>query len=109
MDVVTSDARGVRGFTMFKSLAARFITAVAAAALVAGVTVFLTPAAPDARAELKVQSTVNPPLAKDDHLPVRVTGPACSLRGWPHYEQSCLFDSRHPADEMRKVRVIALR
>jgi hypothetical protein len=46
--------------------------------------------------------------AKGDRLPARVTGTACSTLGWPHYEQSCLFDSRRPAAEPRTVRVIAL-
>ena len=94
---------------MFKSIAARSITAVAAAALVAGVAVFLTSGAPDARAEPQVAGAVHQSHAKSDRLPVRVTGPACSLRGWPHYEQSCQFDLRRPADDAPKVRIIALR
>jgi hypothetical protein len=43
-------------------------------------------------------------------LPQLLTGAACSARGWPHYEQSCQFDLRQPADALaRTVRVIAMR
>ncbi len=36
-------------------------------------------------------------------------GGACSLLEWPNYEQSCQFDARQPAGEMRTVRIIANR
>jgi hypothetical protein len=35
-------------------------------------------------------------------------GAACSALGWPYYEQSCQFDMRRPADDVRTIRIIAL-
>jgi hypothetical protein len=94
---------------MFKSIAAQSITAIAAAALAAGLVVLLTSVVPEARAESQVKDAVDQPHAKGDHLTVLVKGTACSSRGWPHYEQSCQFDKRRPANEARTVRIIALR
>jgi hypothetical protein len=36
-------------------------------------------------------------------------GGACSLLAWPNYEQSCQFDARQLAGEVRTVRIIAVR
>ena len=94
---------------MFKSVTAKSITAVAAAALIAGLAVFLTSTAPEAKAEPQVQGALHQPQAKGDRLPALVKGAACSSHGWPHYEQSCKFDLRRPTNEARTVRVIALR
>ncbi len=94
---------------MFKSVIAKSITAIAAATVVAGLVVFLTSIAPEAKADPQVTSALGSPQAKSDRLPVVLKGAACSLRGWPHYEQSCQFDRRELADETRTVRVIALR
>jgi hypothetical protein len=41
--------------------------------------------------------------------PSDLKGEACSLLEWPNYEQSCQFDARQPAGEMRTVRIIAVR
>jgi hypothetical protein len=69
--------------------------------LTAGLFVVLTADAPGADvAELE--------RAQHDRLPVIMKGAACSQRGWPHYERSCLFDKRESVDEARKVRVIDL-
>ena len=94
---------------MFKSVAAKSITALAAAALVAGVAAFLTSVVLEAKAESQVQGVIHQPAAKGDRLPVLVKGAACAPRSWPHYEQSCHFDLRRPANVARTVRVIALR
>jgi len=94
---------------MFISITANAITAVAAAALVAGLAVVLTSVAPAARAEPLVNATLPQPHAKVDRLRVVAKGSACSSRGWPHYEPSCQFDLRRPANEIRTVRIIALR
>ncbi len=94
---------------MFKLITAQSITAIGAAALAAGLVVFLISAGPEARAESQVEDAVHQPHAQDDRLPVLVKRAACSARGWPHYEQSCIFDMRRPANEARTVRVIALR
>ena len=83
------------------------LLAVAVAIVVAGLVVFLTTAAPPARA----QETGGPQsntLAKGDRLPNALKGAACSPSGWPNYEQECLFDRRRDADDTRLVRVITL-
>lgn len=46
---------------------------------------------------------------KADRLTSVARGSACSLQGWPNYEQECQFDMRRPADDTRTVRVISLR
>ena len=94
---------------MFKSITANAIAAVTTAALAATLTIFLTPGAvPEAKAHSQV--TVMPPApAVADRLPAIAKGNACSSRGWPNYEQSCLFDLRTPAKEVRTVRVIVPR
>jgi hypothetical protein len=94
---------------MFRSIATQSIAAIAAAALVAGLVVFLTSVAPEAKAESKVTDAVHQSLAKGDRLTILVKGAACSPRGWPHYEPNCQFDTRRPANETRTVRIIALR
>lgn len=84
------------------------IIRIGAAALVAGLIVFLTSAAPEANVagseQAKRLSSEN-----SDRLPVLVKGAACSQRAWPNYEQGCLYDFRAPAHGARTVRVIALR
>jgi hypothetical protein len=65
--------------------------------------------APPAKAGPQIPSVIHQPLAKADRLPVRTVGAACSLDGWPYYDQGCRFDLRTPAKEARTVRVIALR
>ena len=90
---------------MFKSMIAKSITLVAAAVLVAGFAALSPPAVPEANAK----SLVVLPHAKGDRLPVRVRGPACSLRSWPYYDRDCQFDLRRPANEAGAVRLIALR
>jgi len=49
------------------------------------------------------------PQANVERPSIRLTGGACSLLEWPNYEQSCQFDQRQPAGEMRTVRIIAVR
>ncbi len=91
---------------MFKSIAANAITAVTTAALAATLTVLLMPGVvPEAKAYS--QGNVLPAVA--DRLPEIARGNACSSRGWPNYEQNCLFDLRTPAKEARPIRIIVLR
>jgi hypothetical protein len=82
----------------------RIATAAIAAGLLvcltAGLIVVLTPAIPDAHVAVERAIRV--------HLPVIAKGPACSQRGWPNYEQSCLFDQRGSAEQAGKVRVVDL-
>ena len=92
---------------MLNSITAKSIGAIAAIALAAGLAGLLTSVAPEAKAETQpksaaftdVQHTVQP--AKDNRLPVRVTGVPCSEHIWPNYEQSCLA---RPAGQARTVR-----
>ena len=49
------------------------------------------------------------PVAKADRIAAPLKGAACSERGWPHYEQQCLFDRTRANHEARSIRVIAIR
>lgn len=94
---------------MFKSVAAKSMTALAAAAMIAGMLAFLTSAVPEAKAEPQIEASVQPTTNGDRPSP-RETGAACSSRSWPYYDQSCQFDLRRPADEPpTAVRIIAFR
>ena len=92
---------------MVKFLSAQFISAAAAAALVAGLAVFFAPVASQARAETHAAATSLQRLsAKGDRLPQLVTGRACSSASWPNYDQACQFDLRRSADDIRVVRIV---
>ena len=94
---------------MFKSITANAITAVTVAALAATLTIFSTAGAiPEAKAHSQ-GTLVLPAPAVADRLPAIARGDACSSRGWPNYEQNCLFDLRTPAKEARPIRIIVLR
>jgi hypothetical protein len=94
---------------MFKSITANAIIAVTTAGLAATLTIFFTPGVvPEAKAHSQV-TVMLPSPAVADGIPAFTRGSACSPRGWPYYEQSCLFDLRTPADEVRTVRVIGIR
>ena len=93
---------------MFKSVNAKSIAAIAAAAVVASLAVFLTPAAQGTDAEAQVTVPLHGSSVKGDRRPRDLKGAACSSRGWPHHEQGCQFDRRRPADEAQTIRV-ALR
>jgi hypothetical protein len=85
------------------------VGALVAATFIASLTVFLSGVL-EVRAEPQAKVTVvRQAYAKGDRLPVLGKGAACSSLGWPHYEPSCKFDMRRPADDMRPVRIIALR
>jgi hypothetical protein len=49
------------------------------------------------------------PIAKVHRHPAAVRGSACSLQGWPDFEQKCQFDVRESSGEARAVRIITLR
>jgi hypothetical protein len=80
----------------------------AVACALAGLPILLSVEAPKANAADGTSAQVQT-LAKADRLPIFVKGTACSKLGWPYYEQGCLFDDRVSADEVRTVRIIALR
>jgi hypothetical protein len=92
---------------MLKSITAKSITAIAAAAFVASLAGFSPSAVPAAKAASDVKG--EQPLAKGDRLSALVRGAACSSRSWPYYDQNCRFDLRKPANEAPTVRIIALR
>ena len=83
-------------------------SAIMTAAFVGGLAVILS-GAPEVKAEPQIKIAVDHVHAKADRLPVAVKGPACSSLGWPHYEQACQFDMRRSVDDVRIVRVLALR
>ena len=43
---------------------------------------------------------------KSDQADVRNHGAACSERGWPYFEISCLRDANSPTREARTVRMV---
>ena len=45
--------------------------------------------------------------SKGDRLDMRNYGPACSERGWPYYERSCLRDASVPNREASTVRIVS--
>ena len=81
----------------------------ATAGVALGLAVFLMSGAIKAQAEPQIQVAVHHILTKSDRLHVPTKGSACSSRGWPNFEQICQFDMRRPAEDVRKIRVIALR
>jgi hypothetical protein len=97
---------------MLNPIVSKPIARMAAAVLVAGAIAFAITAAPAANdfAPTQTQDAQQPEtVAKADHLRVPVKGAACSVHGWPAFEQKCQFDLREPGGEARTVRVIALR
>ena len=92
---------------MLKFITARSISAAAAAALVGSLAAFLTPVAPQARAETQGEASALQRLhVKGDRLPLLVTGRACSSKSWPNYDRGCQFDLRRPVDDVRTVRIV---
>jgi hypothetical protein len=92
---------------MFKLISVQSVSAAAAAALVGTLAAFLTPVAPQARAEAQVEAlALQRSHVKGDRLPVLVTGRACSSKSWPNYDRGCQFDLRRSADDVRVVRIV---
>ena len=85
------------------------IWAVATAGFMAGVAVFFTSVAPEAKAETARMDFVQSPGAKGDRLPLLPTGIACSSQAWPNYDWACQFDLRSSTKDARTVRIIAVR
>lgn len=94
---------------MIAFITAKSVTAVAAAALLAGLAIFFVSLAPEARAEAQVAGSLHQSYAEGGHLPALVMGAECSSHEWPQYEQGCEFDLRRPAHDARTVRIIVLR
>jgi hypothetical protein len=90
---------------MSKHTMTQTLTAVAAAALLAGIVTLVTPTAPQANAAFNATSGKS---AGTDNLPARSAGPDCASQTWPHYDAACRFD-RRAGSEPRPVRIIAIR
>jgi hypothetical protein len=86
----------------------REISATVAALLIATIATWLPTATPEAKAQTLAVNMIDHSL-KADRFPTPLKGAACSTLGWPHYEQGCQFDQRRDADNIRTVRIIALR
>jgi hypothetical protein len=78
----------------------KLVAAVSAAAVLAGVALTLPGLTPPVEAHMYG--------IKGDRLDLRTYGTACSERGWPHFESSCLRDTASPTRQPRAVRLISL-
>jgi hypothetical protein len=84
---------GAMGWDMFKLGAAVLV-----ASFVAGLAVTAPGVTPPVEAHTYA--------IKGERLEVRSYGPACSERGWPYFEISCLRDTNAPTHGARKVRMV---
>lgn len=92
---------------MFKLISVQSVSATAVAALIGALAAFLTPVAPQARAETQVAvPALERSNVKGDRLPQLVTGRACSSTSWPNYDRGCQFDLRRSIDDVRVVRIV---
>ena len=72
--------------------------AVSVAALLAGLAVTAPGLTPQVQAHLYA--------IKGDRLDAKTYGPACSERGWPYFETTCLRDTTSPTRQARPVRIV---
>ena len=86
------------GGVMFKLFAAVFAI-VFAAALLAGAMV----AIPGLTAQVEAHMLPT----KGDRIDLKSYGSACSERGWPYFETTCLRDARSPLRQARSVRIVS--
>jgi hypothetical protein len=77
----------------------KLIAAVSGAAVLAGALVLMT----------GMSSTVEAKkyAIKGDRLDVHTYGTACSNRGWPYFEASCLRDTNSPTRQARVIRNVS--
>jgi hypothetical protein len=83
------------------SIMLKAISAVAAAAIVAGSVVLFPGLSPRVEAS-------SAPMVKADRADAAPLTTACSQRTWPYIEAACLRDARNPQSEAHEVRFIAL-
>ena len=76
----------------------KILAAITAAALLAGAAVMIPGLSP-------VQAHMMG--SKGDRLDLRPYGTACSERGWPYFETSCLRDTASPTRQARAVRNVS--
>ena len=79
----------------------KIFAAIAAAAILAGLAV-LVPGV-----TVKVEASTPQAAVKGDRLDLKSYGTACSERGWPYFETSCLRNISSPSREARQVRVVS--
>jgi len=77
----------------------KIFAAVCGAALLAGAVMVIPGLTP--KVEAHMLST------KGDRLDLKTYGPACSERGWPYYETSCLRDAGSSTRLARPVRMVS--
>ena len=77
----------------------KIFAAVCGAALLAGAVVVVPGMTPKVEAHML--------SAKGDRLDLKTYGSACSERGWPYYETSCLRDAGSPTRQARSVRMVS--
>jgi len=78
------------------------ISAVSAAALVAGAITVLPGASDQVAASHPALNA-----GKTDRLDIRPVGPNCSEQAWPHYEASCVKNRRMAFGKAQPVRVVS--
>ena len=93
---------------MSKLILIRFSAALATIVALSALAVLFISQASVAAAKPASSQAVHSSFHKGDRLPCPAKGSACSIHGWPHYEQRCLFDLRVGANEAQAVRVIAM-
>ncbi|CAN0089234.1 unnamed protein product, partial [Phaeothamnion confervicola] len=77
------------------------ISAVVAAALVAGTMTILSGSSGQVSASAPLNS------GKGDRLDIRAVSPDCKQQAWPYYDAACLKDRRQPMSQAKAVRVIS--
>jgi hypothetical protein len=81
-------------------LIVKIISASAAIALGAAVTLSLPGFSPE------VEAGTPPPVVKGDRLDVRPAVDTCTQQAWPYYQANCLRDRNQPNGQARTVRVV---
>jgi hypothetical protein len=78
----------------------KLVTAISAAALLAGVAVMIPGMTPSVEAHMYG--------VKGDRLDNHSYGPTCSQRGWPYFETSCLRNLTTATRDAHEVRVVSI-
>jgi hypothetical protein len=76
--------------------------AVATSALIAGVFTLATAAKP------VTDLNTMPPVAKGNRLDIHPHNFLCSQSSWPYFENKCQGGDKHPASQIRQVRIVTL-
>jgi hypothetical protein len=86
----------------------KLAAAVLVASFLAGLAVTAPGVTPRVEAHTVAAQTVaaRTDAIKGEPMEVRNYGAACSERGWPYFETSCLHDINSPTHEARTVRMV---